>query len=290
MAESLAQVYTWDELIRRPTVPTAAALSCQELVSWETVAISAASKMWRGEMPAAVVRWGWSRGLSDDEHLVQGNFMTIPSLPELQALKRAFRVQAEGKRRNQSEQEELSRRVWESLFALPELGRARTVMVYVDVPGEVRTQAYLASVQRRGKQVVVPYCDRDELGLFVLASPSELSPGTLGILEPKRELRGLPARHVEASQLDLLIVPGVAFDRRGARLGRGKGYYDRLLSQVRPDASLVGVAFECQLVAELPMLSHDVFMDKVITETAIYAGKGRGSEPPCRTARADESS
>jgi 5-formyltetrahydrofolate cyclo-ligase len=77
--------------------------------------------------------------------------------------------------------------------------------------------------------------------------------------------------------LDLVMVPGVAFDLRGGRLGHGKGYYDRLLPRIRPSAPLVAVAFECQLFPEIPMLEYDVFMDRVITEKAIYLGRGRSS-------------
>ena len=71
------------------------------------------------------------------------------------------------------------------------------------------------------------------------------------------------------------MVPGVAFDRRGARMGHGFGYYDKLLEHARPDAPLVALAFECQLFPEIPTQAHDIFMDKIITERAIYAGKGR---------------
>lgn len=204
--------------------------------------------------------------------------MTLSSPVGPQARKRAIRAEVQGTRRNQAHREELSARVWEKVFALPEYQSARTVMVYVDMPGEVRTQVYLPGVQRQGKQVVVPYCDGKELGLFLLESLTELTPGVLGILEPSRELRSLSAKRADVSRLDLLIVPGVAFDRQGARLGHGKGYYDRLLSRVRADALLVGVAFECQLVPDVPMLAHDVYMDRVITEAAIYTGKGRGGE------------
>jgi 5-formyltetrahydrofolate cyclo-ligase len=76
--------------------------------------------------------------------------------------------------------------------------------------------------------------------------------------------------------LNLVMVPGVAFDRRGARMGHGKGYYDKLLEHARPDTPLVALAFECQLFDEIPTAEHDVFMDKIITEKAIYPGRGRG--------------
>jgi 5-formyltetrahydrofolate cyclo-ligase len=71
------------------------------------------------------------------------------------------------------------------------------------------------------------------------------------------------------------MVPGVAFDRSGARMGHGKGYYDKLLQHARKDAPLVALAFECQLFPEIPVAPHDIFMDLIITEKAIYPGKGR---------------
>jgi 5-formyltetrahydrofolate cyclo-ligase len=95
------------------------------------------------------------------------------------------------------------------------------------------------------------------------------------ILEPKAALRDLSHKRVEVRELDLIMVPGVAFDRRGGRTGHGKGYYDKLLQHARSDAPLVALAFECQMFPEIPTQEHDVFMDKVITERAVYEGRGR---------------
>lgn len=78
-------------------------------------------------------------------------------------------------------------------------------------------------------------------------------------------------------ELDLVMVPGTAFDPRGGRMGQGKGYYDRLLARVRPDAPLVALAFECQMFPEIPVAPHDVFMDVVLTETRELRGIGRGA-------------
>src|SRR4051812_2636204 len=159
---------------------------------------------------------------------------------------------------------------------LPEYAAARTVLFYVDVRSEVRTRHYLPTALTHGKKVVVPWCnDQGELELFHLESMDELAVGMYRILEPKPELRRLPAKQVEPRALDLVMVPGVAFDRTGARMGHGKGYYDKLLQHARPDAPLVALAFECQLFPEIPTAPHDVFMDKVITEKAVYPGKGR---------------
>ncbi len=67
----------------------------------------------------------------------------------------------------------------------------------------------------------------------------------------------------------------MAFDRRGGRLGHGFGYYDKLLQRARPDTPLVALAFECQLFDAIPMQEHDIFMDRIVTEEAVYPGKGR---------------
>ena len=95
----------------------------------------------------------------------------------------------------------------------------------------------------------------------------DLAPGTLGILEPKPELREQDQRRAEVQELDLLVIPGLAFDRQGGRLGYGKGYFDRLLPGARPDALLAAVAFECQLFDAVPMQPYDVRVDAVITES-----------------------
>ena len=95
------------------------------------------------------------------------------------------------------------------------------------------------------------------------------------ILEPKSELRTVAAKRVDVSEIDLIIVPGVAFDRSGGRTGHGKGYYDKLLEHARPDAPLVALAFECQFFDEIPTEEHDIFMDRIITEAAVYVGRGR---------------
>jgi 5-formyltetrahydrofolate cyclo-ligase len=104
---------------------------------------------------------------------------------------------------------------------------------------------------------------------------SELVEGAYKILEPKTELRELPAKKVRPEELDLVMVPGTAFDPRGGRMGQGKGYYDRLLATARPDAPLVGMAFDCQVFDEIPVAPHDVFMDLVLTESRAITGRGR---------------
>jgi len=107
------------------------------------------------------------------------------------------------------------------------------------------------------------------LDLFHLESMDELSLGMYRILEPKTELRDQPGKRVYPQDLDLVVVPGVAFDRRGGRMGHGFGYYDKLLEHVKPGTPLLALAFECQVYDEIPVASHDVFMNAVITEKGV---------------------
>ena len=200
----------------------------------------------------------------------------MSTLSEVQELKKQIREQAHANRKDQADKEGLSRIICEKFVSLPEYDRAKTVMFYVDVRTEVRTRDYLSTALTHGKTIVVPWCnDQGELELFRLESMDDLAIGMYKILEPKPELRLLPERQVPVEPLDLVMVPGVAFTREGARMGHGKGYYDKLLEHARPDAPLVALAFECQLFPDIPTQAHDVFMDQIITEKAIYPGRGR---------------
>jgi len=173
--------------------------------------------------------------------------------------------------------DEISRQIVASFMALPAYASARTVLFYVDAGSEVRTRQTLPEALRGGKRIVVPWCvvETNQLELFLLEDMTELVEGAYKILEPRDELRMLPAKRVRPEELDLVMVPGTAFDPRGGRMGQGKGYYDRLLARARPDAPLVGIAFECQVFPEIPVAPHDVFMDLVLTEKQLYRGRGR---------------
>jgi 5-formyltetrahydrofolate cyclo-ligase len=196
-------------------------------------------------------------------------------MTDLQTRKKALREQAHANRNAQPDKDGLSQLICQKLVELPQYQAARTVLYYVDARSEVRTRHYLPEALTHGKKIVVPYCVEGELELFHLTSMDELALGMYRILEPKPELRALPQKRVEVKELDLIVVPGVAFDRRGARMGHGFGYYDKLLWQARPDALLAALAFECQLFDEIPTEAHDIFMDRLITEKAVYTGLGR---------------
>ncbi|MGL6076304.1 MAG: 5-formyltetrahydrofolate cyclo-ligase [Fimbriiglobus sp.] len=202
--------------------------------------------------------------------------MSIPDA-DFHAKKTALREQARKNRVAQQNKEPISTKIVTDFMALPEYHAAKAVMFYVDAGSEVRTRHMLPLALSHGKKIVVPYCiiETNELELFWLEEMSELVEGAYKILEPKVELRSLPHKRIDPKELDLVMVPGTAFDPQGGRMGQGKGYYDRLLENVRAEAKLVALAFDCQIFPEIPVASHDVFMDHVLTETQFYTGRGR---------------
>lgn len=194
--------------------------------------------------------------------------------------KAEIRTAAHAARKAQQDKDAVSQRINQRVISMPEYQAAQCVMWYVDVRDEVRTRGALPAALAQHKTIVVPYCVDGELELFHLESLDELELGMYRILEPKAELRGVAAKRIEPQQLDFIMVPGVAFDARGGRTGHGKGYYDKLLQHARDETPLVALAFECQMFDEIPMQSHDIFMDAVVTQQAVYRGRGRcGREP-----------
>ncbi|MDP3589328.1 MAG: 5-formyltetrahydrofolate cyclo-ligase [Methylobacter sp.] len=195
-------------------------------------------------------------------------------------LKSQQRRKAYDARNGQTDKDAVSRIICTQFIAHPAYQSAKTVMWYCHCRSEVRTQAMLLCELATDKRIVIPYCTKNEqghnkLGLWLLEDLAELLPGMWGILEPPKSRWGESGKELAPEQLDCVMVPGVAFDRNGGRLGNGAGYYDRLLKTVRADAVLIGVCFESQLVEQVVIEADDVAMDVVITEKTLYAGKGR---------------
>lgn len=189
--------------------------------------------------------------------------------------KQQIRKQAHENRKNQADKDAVSQQIVERFMGLPEYASSQTVMFYIDVRDEVRTRHALPNALASGKRIVIPYCVDGELELFHLEKMDELDIGMYKILEPKAELREVAAKRLGPKDLDLIMVPGVAFDRDGGRTGHGKGYYDKLLEHAPATTPLVALAFECQMFEEIPCESHDIYMDKVVTQDAVYDGRGR---------------
>ena len=189
--------------------------------------------------------------------------------------KDAIRKAAHAARREQANKDDVSVQITDRVMQLPEYQNAHCVMWYIDVRDEARTRHALGDAIAGEKKIVIPYCVDGELELFHLETMDELATGMYKILEPREDLRGIESKKVDVSELDLILVPGVAFDARGGRTGHGKGYYDKLLENAKPETPLVSLAFECQMFDEIPMQDHDIYMDKVVTEKQVYEGVGR---------------
>lgn len=130
-------------------------------------------------------------------------------------------------------------------------------MLYHSLKDEVDTHAFIRKWSRE-KRILLPVVTGDDLELRLYTGPEDLTVGAYGIEEPTGAL------FTDYSTIDLIVVPGVAFDRDGNRLGRGKGYYDRLLPRI-PSAYKIGICFPFQVVDEVPAEPFDIRMDEIIT-------------------------
>lgn len=158
---------------------------------------------------------------------------------------------------------EIARRVWE----VPRVAAARVLMLYASMPGEVGTDPIAAEAARRGITLVYPRCLEDRrLSLHVVDSLDRLRPGRYGIREPED---ACPVHEVAA--VDAALIPGLAWDRAGNRLGRGAGYYDRLLADPEWRGFRCGLFFSIQ---EFPAIPHDPWdepMQAIVTEAEIVS-------------------
>ena len=142
----------------------------------------------------------------------------------------------------------------------PLLAEAQTIMAYYSLPDEVNTHALIDELVAEGKTVLLPkVTGADTMELRRYTGRADLQEGAYHILEPVGE------PFTDLSAIDLILVPGFAFDAAGHRLGRGRGYYDRFLhSKNRPYCVKIGVCFDFQKVDEVPVDAHDIAMDKVV--------------------------
>ena len=179
-------------------------------------------------------------------------------------MKEEIRREIKEKRNSLSKSEilEKSNRIKKRLFEQAEFRKAQTILFYVSYGSEVYTHDMIKESLSEGKNVVVPYSDTEKRTLILseLHSWNELSVGSYNILEPKKE----NIKEVAIAMVDMILVPGVAFDVTGRRIGHGWGYYDKLLE--KSNAPSIGLAFELQIVDAVPTEEHDVAVGKIITE------------------------
>lgn len=191
----------------------------------------------------------------------------ITTVPDKQTMRRealARRIVISGEKRRVKEA-----RILERLSTLPEFLSARTVALYASFRGEVDTSLLAAQCRQMRKMTVFPRVDRaaKALVLYEVTDSTGLKEGFRGIPEPSAS-----GRTVDIGDIDLVIVPGLAFDSLCSRLGYGLGFYDDLLSIARPFS--VAICFEEQMCESIPYESHDVPMDVVVTDERIIRRHG----------------
>jgi len=172
---------------------------------------------------------------------------------------------------------EASRRITEKLLARPDLAAARTVLATLPFGSEWDTRPLVDALLERGKVVVVPRVNEATrmVDLFVIDHAGrDIVPGYRGIPEP-----AIHCTAIAADDIDWILVPGVAFDVSGRRLGYGGVFYDRLLPYARPDAVRIAGAFDVQVVEAVPAAPHDLCVDVVVTQTRVLSALDATREP-----------
>lgn len=186
---------------------------------------------------------------------------------DIKEQKKEVRKEIIGRLRDQdpSLREERSRIIQNKLLSSEEFKVSTTVMTYVSLPTEVNTEHLIKEAMRLGKRVAVPCIGPNEQKIIAseLVAIESLEEGPFGIHQPKDGL----AREIPLKEIDLIVVPAIAYDKKNMRLGRGKGYYDKFLSsQDLCSVKKVGLAFHFQVVDYLPSDDHDLAVDQVVTD------------------------
>ena len=190
------------------------------------------------------------------------------SVNDLVKIKKALREDVINKRMALSpvEVKQKSASIKDKVCAMDEFKDAQKVMLYVDFRNEVQTGEMIIQALKEGKRVFVPITDIKNRKLYpteISKYPEDLVEGTWGILEPKK------GSIIEPDKIDLVIVPGVAFDNLGNRLGYGGGFYDRFLTKVKIGTPFVAIAYELQIVNNVYPEEHDQPVHYIVSEDRV---------------------
>ncbi|WP_051569156.1 5-formyltetrahydrofolate cyclo-ligase [Alkaliphilus transvaalensis] len=190
-------------------------------------------------------------------------------------MKKIIRQEILNKREGLDQQavQEKSEKIYDLLTATDHYQKAQCVMLFLSFRNEVDTNKIIQDLLKANKRVFIPVTVPKTKALIVseLKDPiNDLEVGTFGVLEPKKEA----LRPVSPDLLDLIIVPGVAFDKRGYRIGYGAGYYDRFLPNINPQVPLIALALEVQMIDLVPNDNYDFPVQYIITENQIITCRG----------------
>ncbi|MBU3665761.1 MAG: 5-formyltetrahydrofolate cyclo-ligase [Chthoniobacterales bacterium] len=190
--------------------------------------------------------------------LVSAHFVSMPS-PTKAELRRIMREQLAGM--TPAACAAASESIRTSIASLPRWQAARTIAAYAALPGEPDLQPLQWT---DSKKVLLPRIEDDRLVFHAVQNADQLKRGAFGVMEP--DPAQCPA--VDTREMEIIFVPGLAFTSDGARLGRGRGFYDRLLADLPKTVLRAGVCFPCQISPELPAEPHDQEVDLVLTSSS----------------------
>jgi len=158
-----------------------------------------------------------------------------------------------------------SHEIRQKLSKLPEFIDAKSVFIYVSANNEVDTEPIIMEMLKAGKRVLVPAIDAEKREIIAseLLDFEELGRGMFGIMEPKKEF----LRRTPTKKIDIAIIPGIAFDKNGNRIGYGHGYFDRFLKNV--ESPIVALAYDFQLVPRITPDIYDIKVNKILTESKV---------------------
>lgn len=171
---------------------------------------------------------------------------------------------------SREEHKEFSDNIIDKVLESQAYKKAKTIMTFVSTPAEVNTHKFIEKAIKDGKVITVPItvAETKELKPSQIKSLDELEIGFYDILSPKKEF----IRYVDPDQIDLVIVPGLGFEKSGYRVGYGGGYYDRFLSKL-PNVIKLAIAFDLQILDEVPKEDFDIPVDYIYTEDRIIECK-----------------
>ena len=158
--------------------------------------------------------------------------------------------------------------ITDKLLNLDCIKNAKNIMLYLDFNNEVKTDQLITKLISLRKTVAAPVTLKNERKLipFKITNLKDgINIGAYGIREPKKD----PYNELNVEDIDILIVPAVAYDKDCYRLGYGGGFYDRFLENLRKDAVTIGIAFDLQIFDEVPKEAHDAQLDYIVTESRI---------------------
>ncbi len=162
---------------------------------------------------------------------------------------------------------EMDQRRYERCIALPQISAAQAVFCFVSMPEEAGTHALIKALLGVGKSLSVPKITPEKMLAVTLTDWGQLGRGEFGILRPR-------SSNICTDKIDVCITPGLGFSEQGMRIGSGRGYYDTWFWE-HPDTLRIALAYECQIMDEIPSDEHDILIDLIITEERVITTHAR---------------